>query len=138
MQQLAAISPAFLALALTALLTAYQASNSASSDAPAGAPVSKGILTSFLQTEFVQFKVRPANSTDLQSVRDYARCAATQYTLIRGFGFARHVRATVDRSADTRISGSVYTISVDMPGGFKTIDAQAVAADCSENNKLML
>ena len=133
MQQLAAISPAFVALALTALLAACQASTLASSDAPSGAPVFKGIVTRLLQTDLVQFKVRLANSADPQTVQDYARCVA-QYTLIRGFGFARHVRTTVDRSADTWTADAVYTISADMPRGFKTIDAQAVAADCVENN----
>ena len=134
MQQLAAISPAFVALALTALLAACQASTLASSDAPSGAPVFKGIVTRLLQTDLVQFKVRLTNSADPQTVQDYARCAAAQYTLIRGFGFARHVRTTVDRSADTWTADAVYTISADMPRGFKTIDAQAVAADCVENN----
>lgn len=133
MQQLAAISPAIVALALTALLAACQASTLASSDTPSGAPVFKGIVTRLLQTDLVQFKVRLANSADPQTVQDYARCAA-QYTLIRGYGFARHVRTTVDRSADTWTADAVYTISADMPRGFKTIDAQVVAADCVENN----
>jgi len=134
MQQLVAISPAFVALALTALLAACQASTLASSDAAAGAPVCKGIVTRLLQTDLVQFKVQMANSTDPQAVQDFARCAAAQYTPIRGFGFVRHVRTTVDRSTDTWIAVAVYTISADMPRGFKTIDAEAVAADCVEKN----
>ena len=134
MQQLAAISPVFVALALTALLAACQASTLASSDAPAGAPVYKGVVTRLLQTDLVQFKVQLANSTGPQAVQDYAKCAAAQYTLIRGFKFARHVRTTVDRSADTWTADAVYTISADMPRGFKTIDAEAAAAACVENN----
>jgi hypothetical protein len=31
-----------------------------------------------------------------RDVEAYARCAAAQYALIRGFGFARHVRTTMD------------------------------------------
>ena len=134
MQQLAAISPAFVALALTALLAACQAATLASSDTPTGAPVYKGVVTRLLQTYLVQFKVQLANSADPKAVQDYAKCAAAQYTLIRGFGFARHVRTTVDRSADTWTADAVYTISDDMPRGFKTIDAKAAAADCVENN----
>ena len=134
MQQLATISPAFVALALTALLAACQASTLASSDTPTGAPVYKGVVTRLLQTDLVQFKVQLANSADPKAVQDYAKCAAAQYTLIRGYGYARHIRTNIERRANTWSADAVYTISADMPRGFKTIDAKAVAADCVENN----
>lgn len=133
MQHLAAISPAIVALALTAALAACQASTLASFDAPSGTPVYKGIVTRLLQNDLVQFEVQLANSAGPQAVQDYAKCAAAQYTLIRGFGFARHVRTTVARRSDTWTADAVYTISAGVPRGFKTIDAEVVAADCVEN-----
>lgn len=138
MQQLAAISSAYVALALTALLAACQASSLANSDTPTGALVYKWIVTRLLQTDLVRFKVQLANSTDPRAAQDDAKCSAAQYTLIRGFGFAHHVRTTVDRSADRWTADAFYTISDEMPRGFKTIDAKAAAADCAENNLPMV
>lgn len=132
MQYLAAISPAMVALALTALLTACQSTSVPSSKMSMAAPVYQGVVTRLLQTDLVQFKVKPSNSPGPQAVLEYAKCAAAQYTLIRGFGFARHVRTTVARSAETWTADAVYTISAGVPRGFKTIDAEVVAADCVE------
>jgi len=132
MQYLAAISPAMVALALTALLTACQSTSVPSSKMSMTAPVYQGVVTRLLQTDLVQFKVKLSNSPGPQAVLEYAKCAAAQYTLIRGFGFARHVRTTVARSAETWTADAVYTISAGVPRGFKTIDAEVVAADCVE------
>lgn len=132
MQYLAAISPAMVALALTALLTACQSTSVPSSKISMAAPVYQGVVTRLLQTDLVQFKVKLSNSHGPQAVLEYAKCAAAQYTLIRGFGFARHVRTTVARSAETWTADAVYTISAGVPRGFKTIDAEVVAADCVE------
>ena len=132
MQYLAAISPAMVALALTALLTACQSTSVPSSKISMAAPVYQGVVTRLLQTDLVQFKVKLSNSQGPQAVLEYAKCAAAQYTLIRGFGFARHVRTTVARSAETWTADAVYTISAGVPRGFKTIDAEVVAADCVE------
>ena len=132
MQYLAAISPAMVALALTALLTACQSTSVPSSKMSMAAPVYQGVVTRLLQTDLVQFKVKLSNSQGPQAVLEYAKCAAAQYTLIRGFGFARHVRTTVARSAETWTGDAVYTISAGVPRGFKTIDAEVVAADCVE------
>lgn len=132
MQYLAAISPAMVALTLTALLTACQSTSVPSSKISMAAPVYQGVVTRLLQTDLVQFKVKLSNSPGPQAVLEYAKCVAAQYTLIRGFGFARHVRTTVARSAETWTADAVYTISAGVPRGFKTIDAEVVAADCVE------
>ena len=120
MQYLAAISPAMVALALTALLTACQSTSVPSSKMSMAAPVYQGVVTRLLQTDLVQFKVKLSNSQGPQAVLEYAKCAAAQYTLIRGFGFARHVRTTVARSAETWTADAVYTISAGVPEDLKT------------------
>ena len=63
----------------------------------------------------------------------YAECAAAQYALIRGYGFARHLRTNVDEEGGIWRGDAVYTISSALPRGLKTIDAEVVAADCAEN-----
>ena len=134
MQQLAAISPAILVVALSALLAACQAATLATDSASLEAPFYKGISTRLLEKDLVQFKVHLANGAGPQAVQDYAKCAAAQYTLIRGYGYARHIRTNIECRANTWAADAVYTISADMPRGLKTIDAKAVAADCVENN----
>ena len=68
-----------------------------------------------------------------EDVDQYAECAAAQYTLIRGYGFARHVRTNVVEEGGIWRGDAVYTISPALPRGLKTIDAEVVAAHCAEN-----
>ena len=63
----------------------------------------------------------------------YAECAAAQYTLIRGYGFARHVRTQVSQEGGIWRGDAVYTISESIPRGLMTLDAEVVAADCAVN-----
>ena len=63
-------------------------------------------------------------------VEAYARCAAAQYALIRGYGFARHVRTIVDLKGGVWRGDAVYTISASLPKGLKTIDAEVTVRDC--------
>ena len=63
---------------------------------------------------------------------DYAECAAAQYTLIRGYGFARHVRTNVTEEGGIWRADAVYTISPSLPKGLKTIDAEVTAFQCAE------
>lgn len=62
----------------------------------------------------------------------YARCAAAQYTLIRGYSFARHVRTSITEEGGVWAADAVYTISPDLPRGLQTLEAEIVAADCAE------
>jgi hypothetical protein len=71
----------------------------------------------------------PASDDDLIA---YARCAAAQYTLIRGYGFARHVRTNVYEEGGVRVADAVYTVSPTLPRGLQTIDAEVTAAGCAE------
>jgi len=87
-------------------------------DAPF-APTYLGITTQLLEGDLVNFKVEMTGARDAKDVEDYARCAAAQYALIRGYGFAQH--------------GSAYLISNTLPRGMRTIDAEVTVASCREN-----
>ena len=97
------------------------------------APEYRGIETRLLDGDLVNFRVEMTGARDREDVARYARCAAAQYTLIRGYGFARHLRTSVTDQAGIWSGDAIYTISPDLPDGLKTIDAEVVAADCAEN-----
>ena len=69
----------------------------------------------------------------IEDVDAYAECAAAQYALIRGYGFARHLRTTVAEEAGLWLADAVYTISPALPRGLKTIDAEVTVSFCAEN-----
>ncbi|MBD3763325.1 MAG: hypothetical protein IE927_00935 [Rhodobacterales bacterium] len=119
------------ALPLTLLLTAA----CAPAEAPgrgAYAPVYGGIQTILLDGDLVNFRVQMEGARNKEDVAVYARCAAAQYALIRGFGFARHVRTNVARAGDIWRGDAVYVISAALPEGLKTIDAEVAVRDCGE------
>ena len=97
------------------------------------APEYLGIKTRLLDGDLVNFFVAMRGARSQQDVVDYAQCAAAQYALIRGYGFARHVRTTVDEKAGLWSGDAVYTISASLPQGLKTIDAEVTVSDCIEN-----
>jgi hypothetical protein len=92
-----------------------------------------GIQTTLLEGDLVNFHVEMQNARDPEALDDYAECAAAQYALIRGFGFARHVRTTIEIEGETWRGDAVYTVSPALPRGLKTIDAEVVVAACEEN-----
>lgn len=93
------------------------------------APVYQGIQTALLDGDLVQFKVTMAGGTQAD-VTAYTACAAAQYALIRGFGFARQVRTQTALSGGIWRGDAVYTISAALPRGTKTIDAEVTVRDC--------
>ena len=97
------------------------------------APEYRGIETRLLDGDLVNFRVSMAGARDKIDVSRYAECAAAQYTLIRGYGFARHLRTSVTEEGGVWRGDAIYTISPALPDGLKTIDAEVVAADCAEN-----
>lgn len=92
-----------------------------------------GIETRLLDGDLVNFKVSMRGAEAADDVARYAECAAAEYTLIRGYGFARHVRTNVDQAGGIWTGDAVYTISPALPDGIKKLDAEVVAADCAEN-----
>ncbi|MGC1495164.1 MAG: hypothetical protein WA790_05095 [Sulfitobacter sp.] len=95
-------------------------------------PEYKGVETTLLDGDLVQFNVAMTNALSTKDVANYAECAAAQYTLIRGYGFARHVRTNVAQEAGIWSADAVYTISPSLPRGLKTIDAEVTAQNCAE------
>jgi len=106
---------------------------------PAGEEVSRavpqyeGVETRLLDDDLVNFHVRIRDAASARDLEDYAECAAAQYALIRGYGFARHLRTNVHREGGLWHADAVYTISAAIPRGLRTIDAEVVAAACAEN-----
>ncbi|SDE47060.1 hypothetical protein [Ruegeria marina] len=97
------------------------------------APQYMGVETALLEGDLVQFGVRMSGARGPADLDDYAECAAAQYALIRGYGFARHLRTNVNEKGGVWAADAVYTISPSLPRGAKTIDAEVVVAHCAEN-----
>jgi hypothetical protein len=95
-------------------------------------PDYKGVETKLLDGDLVQFNVAMTKALSAEDVADYAECAAAQYTLIRGYGFARHVRTNVTQEGGIFKGDAVYTISPSLPRGIKTIDAEVTVSECME------
>jgi len=91
-----------------------------------------GVETRLLDDNLVNVHVQMRGAGGREDVADYAECAAAQYTLIRGYGFARHVRTNVQEEAGLWRADAVYTVSPALPRGLQTIDAEVVVADCAE------
>lgn len=89
-----------------------------------------GIDTILLDGEMVNFRVAMKGARTEADVEAYGRCAAAQYALIRGFGFARHVRTQVAKNNETWRGDAVYLISAALPRGTHTIDAEVTVQDC--------
>ena len=93
----------------------------------------QGVETRKLDDELVDFRVAlggPNASADRAGA--YATCAAAQYTVIRGYGFARHIRTNTKNEAGVWRADAVYMISPALPQGLLTIDAEVTLADCRE------
>lgn len=94
-------------------------------------PQYEGISTVMLDDSLVNFQVAMRGARDQEDVMAYANCAAAQYALIRGAGFARHIRSQVAESSGIWRGDAVYTISTDLPRGVTTIDAEVAVRDCT-------
>lgn len=95
-------------------------------------PDYKGVETVLLEGDLVQFNVAMTKARTSDNVAAYAECAAAQYALIRGYGFARHVRTNVAIEGGIWRADAVYTISPSLPKGLRTIDAEVVTLNCRE------
>lgn len=91
-----------------------------------------GVQTRLLEGDLVQFNVAMTKALSEKDVQRYAECAAAQYTLIRGYGFARHLRTNVTKEAGVWAADAVYTISPTLPDGLATIDAEVTVMACRE------
>ena len=126
-------------LRISLIASAMAATATVAGCAPSGPEVSRfapdyqGVETQLLDGDLVNFHVMMSGARDKEDVNRYAACAAAQYTLIRGYGFARHLRMNIVEEGGVWRGDAIYTISPALPRGLKTIDAEVVAADCAEN-----
>ena len=119
--------------ALIAGLTLPMAGCAGTDDEAAFSPVYEGVETRLLDGDLVSFRVTMRGARDGSDVERYAECAAAQYALIRGYGFARQVRTLVEETAGIWEADAVYTISPALPAGERTIDAEVTVANCGRN-----
>ncbi len=91
------------------------------------------IETALLDDDLVRFQVEMTGARTKADVADYAKCAAAQYALIRGYGFARHVRTKVEESDGLWRGDAVYTVSAALPQGLLTLDAEVVVDNCKDD-----
>ena len=96
-------------------------------------PGYRGVETRLLNGDLVQFNVAMTGARTAEDVDMYAECAAAQYALIRGYGFARHLRTNLNQQDGVWRADAVYTISPSLPRGLRTIDAEVVVANCEAN-----
>ena len=122
-----------LATALITLVFLTSCTSSEGVDQRDFSPDYKGIETQLLDGDLVRFIVGMTGARDQADVVAYAECAAAQYTLIRGYGFARHLRTNVTREGGLWRADAVYTISPALPRGLRTIDAEVTVLNCAES-----
>lgn len=91
-----------------------------------------GVVSSRLDGDLVQFNVAMTKAQSDADVQRYAECAAAQYTVNQGYGFARHLRTNVTEEGGVWAADAVYTISPTLPDGLATIDAEVTVAACEE------
>lgn len=93
----------------------------------------RGVDTRLLDSDLVEFRAAlSGEGAGEEAATEYARCAAAEYALIRGYGFARHVRTNVTQEGGIWRADAVYTISPALPQGLKTIDAEVTVGDCAD------
>jgi len=92
----------------------------------------EGVSTLLLDEGLVSFTVALNGAATATDVEDYGRCAAAQYALDTGYGFARQVRTIVKRDGKTWTGDAVYTLSLTLPEGLVIVDAEVVVSDCNE------
>ena len=91
------------------------------------------VETRLLDGDLVNFLVSYQGDNGQETVAEFSECAAAQYTQIRGFGFAQHVRTKVSQEAGIWRAAAVYTISPALPEGLRQLDAEVVLANCRDN-----
>ncbi|MCV2880692.1 hypothetical protein [Actibacterium sp. XHP0104] len=126
----AALSP-IISLALLAGATGCAPTGEGVSAQDDYRPSYMGVETRLLDSDLVNFVVQMQGARTQDDVAAYAECAAAGYTLIRGYGFARHVRTNVAEEGGLWRADAVYTISPALPRGVQTIDAEVVVDHCA-------
>lgn len=94
--------------------------------------VYEGVQVILLDEGLVSFSVAMRGAKDEAEVEAYGRCAAAQYALDKGFGFARQVRTIVTKDGQEWFGDAVYLVSSALPEGLRTVDAEVAVTECEE------
>ena len=113
-------------------LVACAPAQGAGTDAASEPVVYGGIEARLLDEDLVNLHLSMQGAADDAALTAYAGCAAAQVALDKGYGFARHVRTTVDKKGGVWRADAVYTLSPVLPRGLRTIDAEVTVADCAD------
>ena len=124
----------FALLATFGLLLACTPQGQEVSKAPTGALEYLNVDTRLMKPELINMVVTMRNPRTPTDVLAYVECAAAQYTLIRGFGFAGRVQINVTEDKGIWAGNAIYTLSNAHPGGRHTIDAEVTVEDCTAHN----
>ncbi|MEH6360972.1 MAG: hypothetical protein V7761_09590 [Amylibacter sp.] len=124
----------FALLATLSLLVACAPQSQEISKAPTGTMEYINVDTRLMKPELVNMVVTMRNPRTPTDVLAYVECAAAQYTLIRGFGFAGRVQVNVSEDKGIWAGNAIYTLSNAHPGGRHTIDAEVTVEDCTAHN----
>ena len=124
----------FALLATIGLLAACTPTDQDVSKAPSGALEYINVDTRLMKPELVNMVVTMRNPRTPTDVLAYVECAAAQYTLIRGFGFAGRIQINVTEDKGIWAGNAIYTLSNAHPGGRHTIDAEVTVEDCTAHN----
>lgn len=92
----------------------------------------RGVQTILLDDDLVSFGVSLSGAQGKSEVEAYGRCAAAQYALDKGYRFVRQVRTIVKQDGRNWFGDAVYLVSVALPEGLRTIDAEVAVAECGE------
>ena len=124
----------FALLATLSLLVACTPQGQEISKAPIGAMEYINVDTRLMKPELVNMVVTMRNPRTPTDVLAYVECAAAQYTLIRGFGFAGRIQVNVTEDEGIWAGNAIYILSNAHPGGRHTIDAEVTVEDCTAHS----
>lgn len=124
----------FALLASFGLLVACMSAEQEASRGQTLEPEYVKVDTRLMKPELVNMVVTMRNPRSPDHVMAYVQCAAAQYTLIRGFGFAGRVQANVSEDKGIWSGNAIYTLSNAHPGGRNSIDAEVTVEDCTAHN----
>lgn len=114
------------------LLIAALLAGCVSAEAQESLPLYLGFEAKPLDAELVNIFLWMRATVEQDEVVDYGDCVVARYALDQGAGFARHLRTNITKRGGIWRSDAVYTISVELPPGLKTIDAEIFAQSCAE------
>ncbi len=124
----------FALLATFGLLLACTPQGQEVSKAPTGALEYLTVDSRLMKPDLINMVVTMRNPRTPTDVLAYVECAAAQYTLIRGFGFAGRIQVNVTEDKGIWAGNAIYTLSNAHPGGRHTIDADVTVEDCTTHN----